>query len=166
MSGFELQRPESYTQEDVQQILQLALANKNPNSEELSRTELLQMAEDLDIQGECLEAAEKAWLVRKSNDLQRVAFDIYRKDRLKEKAIGFGIVNTFLISLNLVSAGTVSWALYIFLIWGLKLSLDTWKTFQSKGEGYERAFQSWKFKQEMKTSVGNIWEKVKQGWQT
>ena len=164
MSDFELQRPESYTQEDVQQILQLALASKNPR-EELSRKELLEMAADLDIQGESLEAAEKAWLVQKSNDLQRVTFDLYRKDRLKQKAIGFAIVNTFLISLNLVATGTLSWSLYILLLWGLKLSLDTWKTFQSKGEGYERAFQSWKFKQEMKSSVGNIWEKVKQGWQ-
>lgn len=164
MSDFELQPPESYTQEDVQQILQLALASKNPK-EELSRKELLEMAADLEIQGESLEAAEKAWLVQKSNDLQRVTFDLYRKDRLKQKAIGFAIVNTFLISLNLVATGTLSWSLYILLLWGLKLSLDTWKTFQSKGEGYERAFQSWKFKQEMKSSVGNIWEKVKQGWQ-
>lgn len=164
MSDFELQPPESYTQEDVQQILQLALASKNPK-EELSRKELLEMAADLEIQGESLEAAEKAWLVQKSNDLQRVTFDLYRKDRLKQKAVGFAIVNTFLISLNLVATGTLSWSLYILLLWGLKLSLDTWKTFQSKGEGYERAFQSWKFKQEMKSSVGNIWEKVKQGWQ-
>lgn len=164
MSDFELQPPESYTQEDVQQILQLALASKNPK-EELSRKELLEMAADLEIQGESLEAAEKAWLVQKSNDLQRVTFDLYRKDRLKQKAVGFVIVNTFLISLNLVATGTLSWSLYILLLWGLKLSLDTWKTFQSKGEGYERAFQSWKFKQEMKSSVGNIWEKVKQGWQ-
>jgi len=164
MSDFELQRPESYTQEDVQQILQLALASKNPR-EELSRKELLEMAADLDIQGESLEVAEKAWLLQKSNDLQRVTFDLYRKDRLKQKAIGFAIVNTFLISLNLLATGNLSWSLYILLLWGLKLSLDTWKTFQSKGEGYERAFQSWKFKQEMKSSVGNIWEKVKQGWQ-
>ena len=164
MSASELERPESYTQEDVQQILQLALAGKNPN-EELSRQELLEMAADLDIQGECLETAEKAWLVKKSDEQKRVAFDLYRKDKLKQKTIGFAIVNTFLVALNVLIAGSLSWSLYILLLWGLKLSLDTWKTFQSKGEGYERAFQSWKFKQEMKTSVGNIWEKVKKGWQ-
>jgi len=164
MSASELERPDSYTQEDVQQILQLALASRNPN-EELSRQELLEMAADLDIQGESLEAAEKAWLVQKNTEQKRLAFDLYRKDRLKQKAIGFTIINSFLIALNILTAGTASWSLYILLLWGLKLSLDTWKTFQTRGDGYERAFQSWKFKQEMKTSVGNIWEKVKQGWQ-
>ena len=165
MSASELERPESYSQEDVQQILQLALASKNPN-EELSRQELLEMAAELDIQGESLEAAEQAWLVQKTTAQKRVAFDLYRKDKLKQKAIGFCIVNSFLVTLNLLISGGVSWSLYILLLWGLKLSLDTWKTFQSKGESYERAFQSWNFKQEMKNSVGNIWEKVKKSWQT
>lgn len=166
MSASELDRPQSYTQEDVQQILQLAIASKtDTDNEELSREQLLEIAAELDIEGESLQAAEKAWLVQKSNQRQQLAFDLYRQDKLKQKAIGFAIVNTFLISLNLIAVGHLSWALYILLLWGLKLSLDTWKTFQSKGEGYERAFQSWKFKQEMKTSVGNIWDKIKKSLQ-
>jgi len=52
------------------------------------------------------------------------------------------IVNSFLVLLNLVSAGGLSWSLYIVLFWGLGLGLDTWNTYQYTGEEYEEISKS------------------------
>ena len=164
MSASELEQPQSYTQEDVQQILQLAIARQAYQGE-LSREQLWEIAAELEIDTQSMQAAEQDWLQYKSLEKKRQAFDLYRRDKLKQKATKYLIVNAFFIFLNLITASTLSWSLYILLLSGLVLSLDTWKTLQSKGEAYEQAFQHWNFKQEMKNSMGSLWEKLKKAWQ-
>jgi hypothetical protein len=165
MSASELQPPQSYTQEDVQQILHLAIARKTDQGE-LSREQLWEIATELEIDGESLQAAEQDWLNQRFLAEKRQEFDIYRRERLKQKAIRYLIVNGFLVTLDFLSGGVLSWSLYLLLIWGLGLSLDTWKTFQSKGEAYEQAFQKWNLKNEMKQTLTSLWNKIKKAWQT
>jgi hypothetical protein len=165
MSASELQPPQSYTQEDVQQILHLAIARKTDQGE-LSREQLWEIAAELEIDGESLQAAEQDWLNQRFLAKKRQEFHIYRRELLKQKAIRYLIVNGFLVTLDFISGGVLSWSLYILLLWGLGLSLDTWKTFQSKGEAYEQAFQKWNLKNEMKQTLATLWNKIKQAWQT
>ncbi|MGK7873807.1 MAG: 2TM domain-containing protein [Xenococcaceae cyanobacterium] len=164
MSASEIQPPQSYNQEELQQILQLAIARKECDGE-LSREQLWEIAAELGIDKNSIQAAEQDWLQGQLVEQKRQAFDAYRRERLKQKAIKYLIVNTFLVSLNFFSASTLSWSLYILLLWGLLLSLDAWKTFQSKGEAYEQAFQRWNLKQEMKLSMQSLWDRLKKAWQ-
>jgi 2TM domain len=165
MSGSEMQPQQTYSQEDVQHILQLAIA-KRTDPGELSREQLWEIAAELDIDNESMQAAEREWLDRRFLDKKRQEFAIYRRDLFKQKTIKYLIVNIFLISLDSISGGTLSWSLYILLIWGLGLSLDGWKTFQNKGAAYEQAFQRWNLKNEMKQSLSSFWSWIKQSWQT
>ncbi|BAZ43904.1 hypothetical protein NIES4102_09070 [Chondrocystis sp. NIES-4102] len=158
------QYPESYSQEEIQQILQIAIA-ENSTNEELSRQQLWEIAAELDIDKTTIEAAEKEWLEQKTISHQRRAFDAYRRYKFKQKLIRYAIVNVFLLSFNLVTAGTLSWALYILLFWGLGVTLNGWKAYQSKGEDYERAFQRWSFQNEVKQTVVTIWSKLQKVWQ-
>ncbi|WP_013324914.1 2TM domain-containing protein [Gloeothece verrucosa] len=165
MSEVEFQTPQSYSPEDIQQILHLALARRN-DQEELSREQLWEIAAELEIEPLSLVAAEQEWLKQKALTKKRLEFTQFRRSQWKQKAVRYVIVNSFLLFLNLLSAGTLSWSLYILLLWGLGLSLEGLKTFQTQGEAYEQAFQRWQFKNEMKESMANLWQRLKKAWQS
>lgn len=165
MSASEGQLPQTYTQEEVQQILHLAIAQQS-DREELSREQLWEIATELEIDSETLQKAELDWLNGRFLDKKRQEFNTYRRELLKNKATRYAIVNAFLLTIDLISGGTLSWSIYILLFWGIGLSLDTWKTFQSRGDAYEQAFQKWNLKNEMKQSMVTLWNKLKKVWQT
>lgn len=156
--------PDSYSQEDIQQILQIAIATHH-TEEELSRQQLWEIAAELDLSNATIQAAEKNWLEKKVIDRQRHAFDLHRRQKFKQKFTKYAIVNTFIISFNLIVAGTISWSLYILLFWSLGIALSAWKAYQSQGEEYERAFQRWSFQNEVKQTVATVWTKLQQVWQ-
>lgn len=130
----------TYSSEDVQQILQRALAR---GENEFSREHLLEMASELGVSAEALQLAEQEWLSEQQQARDRSAFNAYRHRAFKSHLISFLAVNTFLILLNLVASPGSFWAIYPLLGWGLGLFLQGWSTYQTEGEGYERAFQSW-----------------------
>ena len=164
MSDITPQYSDSYSHEDIQQILQLAIAGDRTD-EELTRQQLWEIASELDINNTTIVAAEKDWLAQKAVNCQRQAFDLYRRQRFQQKLTKYAIVNTFLVSFNFVVAGTLSWSLYILLFWGLSVALSGWKAYQSQGEEYERAFQRWNFQNEVKQTVATVWTKLQQAWQ-
>ena len=164
MDSSELSYPQSYTQEEIQKILELALARQIDRGE-LTREQLWEIGTELGIDLQLLQQAERDWLNQKAIALQRLEFDRYRRQNLKQKAVRYAIVNSFVVALDLLATHHISWSLYLVLLWGLGLSLETWKTFQTKGEEYEQAFQRWRVRQELKTSLQTIWDKIKQAWQ-
>lgn len=158
------QYPDSYSQEDIQQILQLAIA-RHHTDDELSRQQLWEIAAELDINNATIQAAERDWLEEKAINQQRRIFDLHRRQKFKQKLTKYAIFNIFLVSFNLITAGTLSWSLYILLFWGLGVALSGWKAYQSQGEEYERAFQRWSFQNEVKQTVVTVWSKLQKAWQ-
>ncbi|NEQ39032.1 MAG: Pr2TM family membrane protein [Okeania sp. SIO3I5] len=159
MTNQENQIIQTYAQDDVQQILQLALANRSEGGE-LTKAQVLEIAEEMGISPEELAAAEQEWLAQKGESQEKQVFNQVRREKLKQSAIKYGIVNSFLVLLNLVTAHTLSWSLPILLLWGLWLALDAWKTFQVEGEDYENAFQRWRLKKKVGQSIGSLADKV------
>lgn len=164
MSDITPQYSDSYSPEDIQQILQLAIASHHTD-EELTREQLWEIASELDIKNSTIVAAERDWLAQKAVNRQRQAFDLYRRQKFQQKLIKYAIVNTFLVSFNFLVAGILSWSLYILLFWGLGVALSGWKAYLSKGEEYEKAFQRWNFQNEVKQTVATVWTKLQQAWQ-
>ena len=163
MSASDVQPPQSYRKEEVQEILHLAIARKT-DVEELSRTQLWEIAAELDIDPNALQLAEQDWLLQKQRQEKQDEFDCYRKERLKQKTIRYLIINSFIMLLNFLAVGSLSWSLYLLILLGLPLALDTFKTFQTEGEDYERSFQQWYVKKEMKASISNLWNRIKTAW--
>ncbi len=160
MSPSESQKPQSYSTDDVQQILQLAIARQGDEDEEFSLTQIEEIAAELGIERDALVLAEQDWRNQQLVAQKRQAFDSHRRKKLQKKAAKYLIVNIFLVSLNLLSAGTLSWSLYILLIWGLGLALATWKTYQLEGEEYEQAYYRWERKVQIKRSFETLWDKL------
>jgi hypothetical protein len=154
-----------YSQEDVQQILHLAIARQANDDKEFSYQELLEIAAELEIPPDCLQLAERDW---KSNQLevqQRQAFNKYRRTKLHKQVGKYVIVNSFLIPINLLSAGEVSWSLYVLLFWGLGVGLNAWNTYHTKGEDYEKAFQKWYRQYQVRNFFNNAMNKWFKAWQ-
>ena len=142
----------SYSQEDIQQILSIAIARQADDSE-FSYQQLLEIAEELEITPESLQQSEIDWRSQNTIVRQKQTFDVYRRNRLKKKVGNYAIANSFLVLLDLLNSGDLSWSLYIVLIWGLKVGLDSWNTYYSNSEEYERAFQKLSGRNQLKQSV-------------
>ncbi len=55
-----LQYPEVYTTEDIQQILQIAIARQGED-DQLTREQLWEIAQELDLDPQSIQAAESDW---------------------------------------------------------------------------------------------------------
>lgn len=109
----------TYSSDDVQKILQLAMARKQ--EEFFSKEQMSEMASELGISGELLKSAEQEWLtqaqVRKEQQTRR---EIKRRG-FRAHLISYLAVNTFLIVLNLATTPGDFWAIYPLAGWGLGL---------------------------------------------
>ncbi|WP_066376931.1 2TM domain-containing protein [Anabaena sp. CA = ATCC 33047] len=166
MTDFDSQNNRFYSQDDVQKILQLAIARQADDQEkEFSYEQIVEIAQELDISPESLKLAEKDWRSQHQEIQQRQAFNTYRLTRFKKRLGNYTIVNGFLILADFVGGGTISWSLYLLVFSGLAVGLDVWNTFLMKGEEYERAFQRWYRRHQVKQTINtfvNRWFKVLQ----
>lgn len=155
-----------YNQEDVQQILHLAIArHAEDKNKEFSYEQLLEIAAELEISPESLKLAEREWLGQQGEMQQRQAFNAYRLGRFKKRLGNYIIVNAVLLLVDLLGGGNLSWSLYILLFWGLAVGLDGWNTYQTKGEDYEVAFQKWYRKHQVKQFLNTTVNKWLKPWQ-
>ncbi|MFM5892568.1 MAG: 2TM domain-containing protein [Dolichospermum sp.] len=163
MTEFNSHTLRSYTQEDVQQILQLAISRQvNDNNQEFSYQQILEIAKELQISPDNLQQAERDWLVKQSEVEQRQAFNLYRRSKFKKRLGNYAIINIFFLAMDSLSGG-ISWSLYILVASALAISLDIWNTFQTKGEDYEIAFQRWNRNHQIKQTINTVlnrWFKV------
>jgi len=159
MTPFDSKITPSYRQEDIQQILNLAIA-RQANSGEFSREQLQEIATELGISTQTLWSAEQDWLVQQGEEQKRQEFNIYRRRQLQKGCGRYLIVNGFLVCLNLVSGVGLSWSLYILLFWGLGLGLGAWNTYQLQGEEYEQAFRRWDRRNQLVQFKNSIYNRI------
>ena len=152
MTVFETKITRSYHQEDIQQILNLAIARQAKGGE-FSREQLVEIATELGISTDTLLEAERDWQIQQGEQQKRSEFNLYRRGKLQKRVGKYLIVNSFLLGLNFVSAGELSWSLYILLFWGLGLGLGAWNTYQLQGEEYQQAFRKWYRKHQIAQSI-------------
>lgn len=150
--------PDLYASEDAQQILQIAIA-KETEAGELTRAQLAEIASELNIAPETLWSAEREWLSLKSASVQQQLFNQQRQQKFHHHLIRYGIVNSFLLLLNLL-AGGYGVALFIALAWGIGLALHGWRAYQSSGYRYQKDFEGWQRRQQVKQSVSRFFNKL------
>lgn len=143
---------EFYSHEDAQEILKLAIA-RQVDADDLTRQQLLEVAEEMGIAQVDLQAAEQQWLLQKSASQERLAFDEHRHGRFNRSVIRYIIISGFLVVIDLISGGGLSWSIYFGLLMGLPIALKAWKLYRLRGEDYEDAFQRWRRSRMFKRSV-------------
>ncbi|GAB4471295.1 MAG: hypothetical protein OHK0037_30580 [Elainellaceae cyanobacterium] len=152
---------ELYSQDEVQHILQVAIARQDQSSdavEHLTRAQLLEIAEELGISPGELHEAEIEWRAQSGEMQERQAFDQARKGRFQRRVTRYLIVNGFLAGCALLASGgaSVMGVPYIALFWGMFLALDGWNTYGLTGDRYEDAFRKWQRRHRLKRSVHSL----------
>jgi hypothetical protein len=144
-----------YPAEDAQQILTIAMARQT-ESGELSRTQLLEMAEELGISVETLAEAEREWDVKKYEIADQRQFDHERKQRFQHSLTQFLVFGGFLLAFQILTGGWLwNWIIYLtFGPWGLKLLWNWWRIYRPNEYSYTKEFQRWRRKQQMRRAVG------------
>jgi len=115
---------------------------------------------ELGIDHDTITQVQKDWHQKQLMQQKRNEFNAYRREEFQNKFIRFSIINLFLMAINLLGAHQLSWSLYVVLIWGLFLALNGWETFVTKGDNYEKAFNSWERKIQLKDYLLNLWGKA------
>ncbi|WP_299403305.1 2TM domain-containing protein [Acaryochloris sp. IP29b_bin.148] len=142
----------TYSQEQVQQILNLAIAQQDYDGE-FSHTQLLEIAEELGIPQHTLEQAAQSIKTQAGELVKRQSFNQYRRANLRKKAGRYAIANSSLILLNALMGFSFPWSFYIALLWGLRLGLNAWNVYHTGDEAYEQAFRRWERKHQLQQKV-------------
>jgi 2TM domain len=146
----------TYSQEDIQQILNLALTRKNTTGDlEFSRQQLVEIADEMDIDLSTLQAAELDWAKSQITSQQKAEFDLYRHQQFQKGLGRFAITNSFLVAINLVAIGGTGflWSLGVLGFWGLGVALNGWSVYQLKGEEYDSKLQNWNSKRKIRKTI-------------
>jgi 2TM domain len=150
----------SYTQEDIQQILHLAIARQASDQEkEFTYEQLLEIASELEISPDSLKIAETDWIMQQGEVQQRLAFNTYRQKRFRKHIGNYTIVNGFLLLVDFVGGWSISWALYPLLISLLAVGLEGWNNFNKNTEEYELEFQRWNRRHQRKKIFDSLLSK-------
>jgi hypothetical protein len=153
----------TYTQADIQEILNLALTKQSADGDlEFSHEQLVEIATEMNIDPSTLRSAQLDWSKQMGLSKQKQEFDLYRRQEFTNSLARYGIVNTALVSLNLIALGGTSflWSVYILIFWGAGVAFSGWKLLQLNGEEYERKFQNWNSKRKIRRSLHTIIAKV------
>jgi hypothetical protein len=155
MSNSEVSVDRVYTQEEIQNILNLAIAD-HAYQGEFSRSQLFEIASELGISNAVLQKAEQTWMQSKDDLAKREEFNQHRRAELKQKLVRFGIVNAGFVAINLMGLSFFLWPWYVVLVGGsVWLGLKTWNVFSLDGEAYEQAFQRWYRKNQVRKVVSH-----------
>jgi 2TM domain len=140
----------AYSQEDVREILDIAMADCSTLDPELSHSQLLEIAQELSISPDSIELAKNQWLDRQQVIKKHQEFDLYRRSKLQDRLGKYAIINACLIPLNFFTGFGIPWSLYVLTSWGIVRGVAAWRVFyQRQGYAYDRAFQKWEYQQKM-----------------
>ncbi|MFM7427346.1 MAG: 2TM domain-containing protein [Elainella sp.] len=143
-----------YRSEDAQQILNIAIA-RQAETGELTRSQLLEIASELNIAAADIVAAEQEWVLRQGELAERQRFDRMRQGRFQSRLVRYGIMAGFLSALTLVAPAWLTAWVVVPILWGLGFAtaLAAWKTYGLSEEDYNNAFLQWRQRQQLKRSV-------------
>ncbi len=159
MANSNAKPPQFYSQEQIQQILNVAIARQAYEGE-FSRDQLFEIAEDLGISEPCLIQAEQTWLEHQVESQQRLAFDTYRQGKLKAQCVRYSITSVGLLAI----AGLFNFfwppAIICIFVMATRLGWRAWIVFQQKDEEYERAFRRWARNRQLSQFVNRWWTRI------
>ncbi len=145
-----------YTYDDVQEILQIAIARQATDGE-LTRQQLLEIGDELGLAEQDIHRAEEEWRSLDGEAKDRQAFCQYRRLQFRHHSIRYGIVVGFFFLLDFfLTGGIMPWSQAIAILWGMFLALDGWSALQTEGVRFERRYQLWKRRRWLNRSVHQL----------
>ncbi len=137
------------TEEDVDEVLKLALRRQGRADEDL-RSRLVAAAEELGISPEELVLAEEEYALSKEERKEFHEFKQRQVREFREHFFAYIIINTLLVAINWITSGTVNWAIWPILGWGIGLAFHAWGSLNSGSESFQEEFSNFRRKRRRK----------------
>ncbi|MDB9529187.1 2TM domain-containing protein [Oscillatoria sp. CS-180] len=112
-----LARSQQYSPEAVQGILSKALELRS--QEKYSAQQLAEMATELNVTPELLKQAEADWRSQQIETASRQAKSAERQRNRRDSWLKYLAGSALLVGINVATAGTVTWAVFPVMGWGL-----------------------------------------------
>lgn len=142
MDGME--GPHLQTDEDVEQILRLALRQSTGGSSLALRERLRASASELGISEEQLEAAERQYRATKERDREFEQYKREERNGFYGHLIPYVLVNIFLAAMAI--GDHESWYIYPLFGWGIGLAIHAFAALNTKSAHFQKEFESWRAK--------------------
>ena len=150
---------DTYSEEQVDQILRYALAKKT-HGQSLTKQQIYEIASDMGVSEADFVVSVQEWQSNQSLSKEQIEFDKYKKKSFKSNLLKFAIISSFFIALNVFTFNSVGWVIYPLAFWGLGVALDAWVTYQPESDEYEKQFQKWLRKQKRNKITAQITGKL------
>ena len=131
------------TEEDVDEILKLALRKQGRDDCGL-RSRLESAAQELGISAAELVEAEVEYASAKKDKTEFLEFRQSQVRDFREHFFAYIIINTLLVVINLMTAGTVDWAIWPILGWGVGLAFHAWGSLNTGSETFQEEFEDFR----------------------
>jgi hypothetical protein len=144
------------SEEDVDEVLKLALRKQGHGDQDL-RSRLTAAAEELGITPEDLALAEEEYAQTKEEKKEFLEFKRRQVREFREHFFAYIIVNTLLVAINWITVGTVNWAIWPILGWGVGLAFHAWGSLNSGSESFQEEFANFRRKRRSKRKEEERW---------
>ncbi len=131
------------TEEDVDEVLKLALRKQGRADQDL-RARLVEAAEELGISPAELLQAEEEYALCKEERKEFHEFKQRQVREFREHFFAYIIINSLLVAINWITAGTVNWAIWPILGWGIGLAFHAWGSLNSGSESFQEEFSNFR----------------------
>ena len=142
----------TYNSEEMQQILEVAFRRKQQG--EYTREQIIEIASELGVSSESLQAAEQEWLKNNIEVKQEQMSNSQQRKGFKSHLFAFLAINGFLVLLNLVVSPGYFWAMNNKLVKNAIFELDNTEKAQLQDYSIRKNFFK-EIKKNIKTSKSN-----------
>lgn len=137
-----------YEQQEAEQILKKAVTHppRANSSSGVSHEQLVAMASELGVDSETVAVAVQEWQGEQEAQRERQTFIARRRQEFWPHLWSYLGTNSFLVALNLLTSPDYFWASWPLLGWGIGLFFHALSALPTRGETFEKEFQTWRKK--------------------
>lgn len=114
--------PHTYSDDEIKEIIEHALAHGGGSATRISRQELLAIGEQVGIPASAMAVSADEVLQKRAQRTQHESKQAGRRRWLKAHALLFAVVNLLLFGVNFASTPGEWWVLFPVFFWGLALA--------------------------------------------
>jgi len=141
-----------YSKNEVDRILRRALEKSSSKGDLLSETEILRIAEELGIEENQVRIAMQEDDKITQFENAKIMWKRKKKREFYQHLVSYSIVNSFIVGINIFLEGSISWAIFPILGWGVGLAFDFYESFFPNEEKVEKGAR--------KMMASNKWKKL------
>lgn len=138
--------PEEHLQDDkdVEQILKIAVRTAGFSDEEALRQRLQAAGHELGLTEAQIAVAEEKYKLEKVEKEERRQFEAKAVNEFWEHFVSYIIINAGLLGFDFFRDGSISWALWPLIGWGIAVAFHAWGTFFPGSNSYDEEFEKWR----------------------